>query len=141
MKKLFFVLVLVMCTVIVMGQKLQKDNVYSHWVLEVTLKPGATMDQFLEVIYNDYLPALREAFPDVNFVFLEGIRGEHDARFGLLSIFENEEGLRKYWPEKGQASDLYRERFEIVKPTREKMKLYADYDWLIYTGWKVLNNQ
>ena len=123
---------------IIMGQSLQKDNVFTLHVMEVNLKAGVTMNQFLDLIYEEYIPSLNEAFPDVTFIFLGGIRGEHENQFGVLVIYESEEGLKKYWPETGVASALYEERWTaIVKPVRQKMDVLADYEFVTWTIWKV----
>lgn len=137
MKKLLGFSAFILCAGIAMGQSLQKDKVYTLHVMEVHLNPGVSMDQFLDVVNEDYIPALNEAFPDVSNIFLEGIRGKHENQFGVLILYDSEEVLKKYWPETGVASELNLERNKIVVPAREKMAKLADYDWVTWTSWKV----
>ncbi len=137
MKKMFIVLMLIVYVGITYGQTLRKDFVYTLHVMEVNLKSGVTMGQFMNVVHNEYLPAGREAFPDVKVVLMEGIRGKHENSLGFMGIYESEEALKKYWPESGISSDLYKEQIKMVVPARNKMKELADFDWVTWTSWKV----
>ena len=137
MKKIFTITALIAFAGWTIGQSLQKDNVFTLHVLDVNPIAGVTMDQFLDVIYEEYIPALSEAMPDVNFLFLKGIRGNHKTQFGLIVLYESEKGLEKYWSET-EATELLEERWTaIVKPVRQKMDALADIDWVTWTIWKV----
>lgn len=138
MKKMLVVLALFLYVGIANSQTLQKDNVFTLSVLDINLKPGVTMDQFMVVVYEEYIPALSEAFPDITSIFSEVIRGRYEAQFGLIDLYESEEGLEKYWPDTNVKSELYEERWEtIVKPVRDKMDELADYEFVPLTTWKV----
>ncbi|UCH15725.1 MAG: hypothetical protein JSV22_07100, partial [Bacteroidales bacterium] len=97
MKKILMITALILYAGAALGQSFQKDNVFTLNVLDVNLKPGVTMDQFMVVIYEEYIPALSEAFPDITSIFSEVIRGENENQFGLIALYESEEGLEKYW--------------------------------------------
>lgn len=138
MKKMFVVLAIILYAGIAVCQTLHKDNVFTLNVLDINLKPGVTMDQFMVVVYEEYIPALSEAFPDITSIFSEVIRGRYEAQFGLIDLYESEEELEKYWPDTNVKSELYEERWEtIVKPVKDKMDELAEYEFVPLTTWKV----
>lgn len=137
MKRLMIVSAFLLFAGIAFGQVLQKGNLVGVHVVKVELKPGVTMDQYIEFFNTKLKPAWEKADRDGKIYPMEGIRGEHNDEFGMIVIYKNEAARDKFYNEDGSQSELGKKINEEIAPiTAEGEKLGT---WTSsYTDWIVL---
>ena len=139
MKKILVLVALLLFSGITFSQTLQKGNLVGTHVLNITLQPDLTIDQFKDVMINKLIPGREKAFNnDVKIYLLEGVRGEENNQLGLIFIFKSEEVRNKWYAGEGQIRESLREDFEAaIKEVREERAKYAKSVSSIYTDWVV----
>jgi hypothetical protein len=137
MRKLIIVSALLLFTGVVFGQTLQKGNLVGVHVLKVELKPGVTMDQYIEFFNEKIKPAWEKADKGMKIYPLKAIRGENNDEAGMIVIFKDEAARDKHYNEDGSISEYGQKvQDEIAPITAEAEKLGT---WSsTYTDWLVL---
>jgi len=137
MKKLLFAAAFLLFAGIAFGQSLQNGNLVGVHVMKVELKPGATMDQYIEFFNEKLKPAWEKAEPSMQISPMKAIRGENKNEFGMIVIYKDEAARDKYYNEDGSPSEYGNKVMEKVAPvTLEGEKLGT---WTsTYTDWIVL---
>ena len=133
MRKALFLLLFILSTALVHTQPVRKGNVFTLHVLSVDLKKGVSMDAFLDFIADRYIPAVREAFPDVEPVLLEGIRGQQEGNVGYINYYESEEVMHKYFPQPGRSSPDYRTQSKKLNPVLKELSQLGTFRFEGYT--------
>lgn len=118
------------------GQSLQKGNVFGVHVLTVTLKPGVTMDQYIDFLKNKYMPEMQKNFPEIGGYILKGVRGENENKFGMMFSFKSVEARDKYFPTPDTMSDLANEGLQKMKPLEDELMKLGTYT-TVYTDWVI----
>ena len=137
MRKLSFLVVLVLLTAIAYGQP-QKGGVIGVYALTVDLEPDVTMKQFLDFQINEFNPAFEEHFAGVKVFYLHEYRGKQGNEYGLMIYCESVEVYDKYWDEEGNATELLTQIFEEhMKELSEKSSKLGEISW-DFTDWKIL---
>lgn len=106
-------------------------------IVKVELKPGVTMDQYIEFLNEKMKPAWekadvgREVFP------MKAIRGENNNEFGMIIIYKDEAARDKHYNEDGSSSEYGNKVAEgLARIIAELEKLAT---WTsTYTDWIVL---
>lgn len=122
---------------IAFGQILQKGNLVGVHVVKVELKPGVTMDQYIEFFNTKLKAAWEKADRDGKIYPMEGIRGEHNDEFGMIVIYKNEAARDKFYNEDGSQSELGQKINEEIAPIvaeGEKLGTWTS----TYTDWIIL---
>ena len=118
------------------GQTLKKGGIIAITTWEVTLKPDATMNQFLD-ISKKWNSAYEKAYPGTKAFTLMGERGENKYKVSTLLYFESTELRDKFWPTEDEEGPYDEAASEFFAPIMEEgSKLIIDNkgestDWLI----------
>jgi len=84
------------------GQNIQKGSLLGMHVLSIELKPGATMDQFIDFYISHAIPEAEKAFDGVKGYLVKGIRGENNKSIGVLWVFRTEADRNRYFTDEGE---------------------------------------
>lgn len=138
MKKLILLAALVLVACTTFGQTIQKGNLVGVHVIDVTIQPDVTYNQWKDFYVNKLIPKMNEAYQDDAKVFLlEGIRGESKNEIGLIYVFKSEEDRDKYFNEDGSLNEFgekFREKLNSINKEAEKYeKEYSTKytDWIV----------
>ena len=116
---------------------LNKGNLVGVHVVKVDLKPGVTMDQYIEFLNKKLKPAWEKADKGREVSLLKAIRGEHDKEFGMLVIYKDEAARNRHYNEDGSSSEYGNKINEKLAPVfaeGEKLGTWTS----TYTDWIVL---
>ena len=97
MRKLLIVSALLLFAGIAFGQTLKKGNILGVHHLTITLDPDVTMNQYLDLFENKYIPEFEKVFPDMKLILIRSIRGQNENKFGLIYYFESEKIRDQYF--------------------------------------------
>lgn len=95
MRKLLIVTGLLLFAGIAFGQTLQKGNLIGMHVVTVDLKPGATMDQYIDLFNEKIKPLWEKADEGMKVFATKGIRGENVNEFGMIVQYTDEAARNK----------------------------------------------
>ena len=97
MRKLLVVTILLLLSGIAFGQTLKKDAVVMFDVdSEVELKPGVSMDEYIDFLLTTVKPELERACPGTKFIWLKGENVEGINSIIRIWYFESTEVRDKY---------------------------------------------
>ena len=135
MKKLIFITALIVMAGITHGQTLQKGNFIGFHVYTINLDPDVTMNQYLDVWKNKFIPALEKNF-EVKSYIIKGIRGECENCFGSILIWESEAVRDKFYKKEGGLNEIGQAAMQKMQSAWDEMeklgKITAKYtDWVI----------
>ena len=137
MKKLSFLIVLVLLAAIAYGQP-QKGGVIGVYAITVNLDPDVTMNQFLDFQNNELIPAFEKHVAGVKVFYLQEYRGDEGNEYGMMIYCESVEVYDKYWDEEGVNTELLKKIFEdSLKELFEKANKLGKTNWE-FTDWKIL---
>jgi len=137
MRKLLVITAFLLFAGIAFGQTLMKGNLIGVHVMSVELKPGATMDQYIEFFNEKTKPAWEKAEKGMEIFPIKAIRGENNNEIGMIIIFKDEAARNKHYNADGSLSEYGNKVMEEIAPiTAEGEKLGT---WTsTYTDWIVL---
>ena len=126
MKKLFFTAAMVLLSVTLLSQNLQKGNLLGHHTGPLILQPDVTMNQYLSFLKEKMIPGYEKNFPGMKVYALKGLRGECADAVSILMFFPSEAVRDKYFKADGgfneagevgnkNMSSLYEESNKFVK--------------------------
>jgi len=137
MKKLIFTAAITLLSLgISFGQSLQKGNVLGLHVITVTLKPGVTMEQYIDFYLEKYMPEAEKNFPGIKGYIIKGVRGENENKFGIVFSFKSVEVRDKYFPEPDKMSELANAGFQKLQPLTDELDKLGSYT-SVYTDWVI----
>lgn len=82
----------------------QRGGSFGLHVLDVSLSPGVTMDQFLEFMINQYVPEVERHMQGVQVLIMKPRRGD-DHQIAWVNYFISERTRDSYWPEPDTPSE------------------------------------
>jgi len=131
MRKLLVITALVFIAGIAFGQNLQKGNVLGLRIDTIVLKPGVTMDQYVDFLVNRFAPEYEKAFPGAKVYIMMGESGARKGWIGMITLKESIEVRDKLFrsPETAEARaklDPIMEELEKYTSSRPKVT-----DWVI----------
>jgi hypothetical protein len=144
MRKLVFVTALLLLSGIAFGQVLKKDVVMMMDVdSELVLKPGVSMNAYIDFLFTTMKPELEKAWPGTKFIWLQGENVEKVNSMIRIWYFESTEVRDKYINPEGIYTDKENmglmlkldqmEREYVVRNTGEDNP-----PWPMNTSWLVL---
>lgn len=137
MKKLFFISALVLLTAMTFGQVLPKGTFIGTHQMTITLKPGVTMEQYIQFFSSKYLPECNKLDPDWQIYLIKGIRGNIFANsFGLIHVLKSEQTRAKYYNADGSINELMKSANERIKPIQDELRKLGTYVYT-WTDWVV----
>jgi len=122
------------------AQGLQSGNLLGVHVITVTLKPGATMDQFVNFYVHEVLPEYEKHWPGLKGYLLKAFLADSKNKFAVVWLFKTVEDCNRNFDANGRANELEKAALEKVKPSEEKLKnTYGSYtveythedDWVV----------
>ncbi len=135
MKELILIAALIMAANFAFGQKLQKGNLLGLHIMTVNLSPNVTMDQFKTFFISKVIPEYEKQFHTKGYL-VKGIRGENENSFGIVWLFETEQGRDKFFNMDGTQTDLGKAAVEKVKTSQKELEKLGTYTTK-YTDWVV----
>jgi hypothetical protein len=144
MKKLIIVAALLLFAGIVFGQALKKDAVMMFNIdSEVVLKPGVSMNEYIDFLLTTVKPELEKAWPGTKFIWLKGENTESVNSIIGIWYFESTEVRDKYiTPEFTYVDkDNMKSMLKISEMESEYVIRKTDEDnppWPINTSWLIL---
>ena len=137
MKKLVILSALVLFAITAIGQTLKKGNLIGTHVLTVTLKPDVTMDQYLDLFAEKFIPEYEKHFKGAKLFLMKGIRGVNKNEYGLLYHFESEEVRDKYINDDESLTEDGKAAREKLTPVIEELKALEETWNTKYTDWVI----
>ena len=136
MRKLVIVTALLLFAGIAFGQTLQKGNLIGVHVLSIDLKPGVTMDQYIDFFNEKVKPAWEKAENGMTVFAIKGLRGENMNEFGMLVQYKDEATRNKAFNPDGSPSEYGNKLMEKMAPSLTEMEKLGTYttkytDWII----------
>ena len=137
MKKLILITALLLLTGMTFGQVLPKGTLIGTHAMTITLKPGVTMEQYIQFFTTKYLPELNKLDPDWQMYLVKGIRGNIFVNsFGLIHVIKSEQVRAKWVNADGTATELQKSANEKLKPITDELRKLGTYV-TAYTDWIV----
>ena len=139
MKKLLIITAILLYSGIAFGQTFQKGSFIKIHNLTITLKPGVTMDQYLDFTINTLHPEFEKHFQGAKAFIMQGGSGDftNDTDYASLYYFESAEVLSKYFDAKGNFNEGGFAAFQKLGPAFEKLEELGTEDREEY-GWMIL---
>jgi hypothetical protein len=137
MKKVILLSAFVLMAGFTFGQVLPKGTVIGTHVLDVTLQPGITMEQYIQHLSGTSIPAWNDIDSDWQLYLLKSVRGDTKKNsFGLLHVIKSEETRDKYINADGSYTELRLSQNEKLKPIMDEQNKLGTYttqwtDWII----------
>ncbi|TFH27881.1 MAG: hypothetical protein E4H10_02355 [Bacteroidia bacterium] len=137
MRKLFIIAALLLFAGLAFGQTLQKGNLIGVHVITVDLKPGATLDQYIDFFNEKGKPAWENADKGMKVFLIKGLRGENVNEFGMIVQFKDEAARNKFYNADESLTELGIKRQEELAPIMSEWEKIGTYT-STYTDWLVL---
>ena len=137
MKKLVFIVALLLIGGFTFGQKLKKGNLIGTHVITVELNPGVTMEQWIDYWSNELNPAFEKNFPGWKVYLTKGVRGENKNAYGMIYTIESEQDRDKYYNDDGTLNQTGKTAIEKMSSTIEGIRKLGKRT-RTYTDWIVL---
>jgi hypothetical protein len=141
MKKLIIAAAFILIAGVAFGQTLQKGSILGVHLIEVTLDPDVTYNQWKNFVLNTYLPAYNEGFQgDVEFYYTKVDRGDDENGIGIMYAFKSVEVRAKYFTPEGTVTELFTSMDDKIMLTiaDEMSKLgTSNYTRLHYNDWLI----
>ena len=136
MKRLILFTTLIISAGLTFGQDLQTGNLVGTHTMTVTLQPGVTMEQFMEVFKSKVLPAYNQD-PEWKVYLVKSIRGNiKKDTYGLMHVVKSDKVRDRFFNADGTQSELGKSWSEKFLPIMEDLKKYGTYtttwtDWVV----------
>jgi hypothetical protein len=137
MRKLLVITALLLFAGIAFGQTLKKGNLLGVHVMSVELKPGATMDQYIDFCKAKYIPASEKAYKGMKLFIMKGVRGVHNNSIGFIVQFPDEASRDQYYNDDGTTNELGNKLVEEMAPIVTEMEKIGTWS-SEYTDWVLL---
>ena len=137
MRKLLVITALLLFVGIAFGQTLKKGNLIGVHVMSIELKPGATMDQYIDFFNEKTKPAWEKTYVGMQIFIMEGIRGEHMNEIGLIFQFTDEAARDQSYNADGSLTEFGQKVQEKMAPIVVEAEKIGTWTFK-YTDWLVL---
>ena len=137
MRKLLVITAFLLFAGIAFGQTLMKGNLIGVHVLTVELKPGATMDQYIDFFNEKVIPAWEKTQEGMKIFIMKGIRGEQKNELGFIVQFKDEATRDQSYNADGTPSEFGEKVQEKIAPIITEMEKIGTWSSK-YTDWLVL---
>jgi len=138
MKKNLMIIALIFIMGVTYGQTFQKGNLVGFHVVTVDLDPDVSLNQWKEFAIDTYFPAFNKAFEgEVALYLADGERGKFENFVGFFIVFKTIEVRNKYIPEEGKNTELWKSKWEEVKPIYDDLEKMGSWSREHYTDWLI----
>jgi hypothetical protein len=136
MKKLILITAIILIAGITYGQSLQKGNLVGTHTLTVSLKPGVTMEKYMEFYKTKAIPEIEKSMPPMKVYLVKGLRGENMDSFGMIIVFKSAQERDKYYNADGSGTELAKSVDVKLKPVMDELEKLGTYtskytDWIV----------
>lgn len=135
MKKLLLIAAVILIAGITYGQSLQKGNLVGTHTITVSLKPGVTMEKYIDFYKTRVFPEMEKNMPNWKFYLVKGIRGENINSFGFI-IIKSVQDRDKYYNADESDSELGKSVNVKLKPVMDELEKLGT-NTSKYTDWIV----
>lgn len=112
---------------------LKKGNIVGVHVITLKLKPGVTVNGFIDHYNKTVIPEMAKIWPEAHTYVIKGLRGEQANRVGLIYVFESEAVRNKYFKADGTPTEA---ALPILDRLDQLEKTHGEYERK-YTDWVV----
>tara|TARA_B110000444_G_C18754935_1_gene554625 strand:+ start:85 stop:918 length:834 start_codon:yes stop_codon:yes gene_type:complete len=116
---------------------LNQGSLMGIHTLKISLKRGATMEQFENYFLNETIPNYEKEFKGAKVNLVKGIRGENKGAMGMIWIFESNEARDLYYDSNGAPTKLNQEVNQRLRTVDEGLSKIGTWtsrytDWSVY---------
>jgi hypothetical protein len=138
MRKSVFAAAMVLFSLTISGQNLQKGTLLGHHTGAIVLNPDVTMTQYLSFLKEKLIPGYEKNFPGMKVYVLKGIRGESTNSVSILMVFSSEAIRDKYFkPDGGFSAEGESANKNMTAIYDEGNKYIKNWEADKYTDWLV----
>jgi hypothetical protein len=136
MKKFAIIVVVCLLGGTLMAQSLEKGDVVALHTMSIQLDPDATLNQYLDVLVNSWMPEIVKAAGDIKGYVLHGDRGAGENRIGVVWIFPSVAVRNKYFPGNGETPEAWQAIMDKIAPINDKLEGLGSWtseytDWIV----------
>jgi ketosteroid isomerase-like protein len=116
---------------------LNQGSLMGIHTLKISLKRGATMEQFENYFLNETIPNYEKEFKGAKVNLVKGIRGENKGDMGMIWIFESNEARDLFYDSNGAPTKLNQEVNQRLRTVDEGLSKIGTWtsrytDWSVY---------
>ena len=116
---------------------LNQGSLMGIHTLKISLKRGATMEQFENYFLNETIPNYEKEFKGAKVNLVKGIRGENKGAMGMIWIFESNEARDLFYDSNGAPTKLNQEVNQRLRTVDEGLSKIGTWtsrytDWSVY---------
>ena len=138
MKYLFALILAATVGLSLSAQSLQRDNLFGVHVLDVTLRPGKTLEDFKEFYVREVIPVYEASWLGLRAHLLQSVRGEDAGKLAIMWVFATEPTRDYYFNPDGSMHQREIDALAKVKPIEDRLRReigaftieYRD-DWVV----------
>lgn len=136
MKKFIVITAFILFAGIGFGQNLQKGVILGVHHMTITLKPDVTMDQFMDVFKNKWIPEVEKHLMGWKGLVVKGNKGEQVNEYGLVWYIESMKDHDKYHKSDGSPNEEMEEIVEKLQPVIDELAKFGTWT-STYTDWVI----
>ena len=121
------------------GQTLRKGAVIEFSEISITLQPGASLENFCDILCYQLAPAIARAFPGTEVYFAKGDRGNAEDRVCAIWVFESEATRNRYFEIGGGLTPEGQKAYDQLAEVTSEIEKLGDAS-RTSTEWIVLNH-
>lgn len=114
---------------------LQSGNFLGIHTIKIDLKPGVTMDQYLQAVNEKASPEMTRVVPSWHAYSLKKVRGDASENHGILYVVDNEKERDKFFNEDGTANEEMNKINQQTQKTNEEMAKLGTQNTVTWTDW------
>ena len=135
MKKLLFLISVLLLMGPVSGQSIKKGSVVSIFTMTITLQEDVTMNQFLQFFESKFLPELEKTFSCETHL-VRGMNREIKDQLGIIWRYDSKKKFNTYWNDDGSPTESGQAGIDSLKPVIDELEEFGTFsrtvnDWLV----------
>jgi hypothetical protein len=117
---------------------LEKGNFIGTHTIKVDLKPGVTIDQYIQALNEKVSPEMTKADPAWHVYSLKKIRGDASENYGFLYVIDSEKDRDKYFNADGSTNEEMNKISQSFQKTNEEMDKLGSESSVTWADWVIL---
>jgi hypothetical protein len=117
---------------------LQSGNFIGLHTIKIDLKPGVTMDQYIQAVNEKVSPEMTRLDPSWHTYPLKKVRGDASEDYGLLYIVDNEKERDKYFNTDGTGNEEMDKINQKSQKLDEEMNKLGTQSSVTWSDWIIL---
>jgi len=122
MKTLLILIISLFLSEALSGQALHKGTVIECNEIAVVLHPGRTIEEYLDIMINQFAPEIERLYPDTEVYIVKGNRGNAESKVGAIWTFASTEVRDRYFDEHGNPTLAEQEARAQLAPVVTQME-------------------